>query len=398
MWNLLLLSSLAIASPSEDSKEATQVEDSEKTAQTAESSDDYSGESEAQKRPYVFGWLDYPEPTVTLRGGTTTGTPVTVDENVGESWTALQAEELTDLERDRRAILAMAGEYRVSFDFLEMELYGDHQVPTNPYRSWATERVYVVSETDRSVSLQHIIVMFFLDEEGVERGPMVMKHWRQDWEYEPDSALEFIGEAHWTNRKLSRKERKGIWQQTVYQVDDSPRYAMQGEWSHNGSFSAWNGRAAWRPLPRREYSTRSDYQTLVGTNRITVHPRGWVHTQDNIKTVLEGAGLIDRKTPALAREYGVNRYDRIVDFDFSAGDEYWERTQGYWGDVRTAWEQHLSASETIRIEPECNEERIFMTLFGLAEAESTPENSGESPSDAAAAVVDCAVSAANSAR
>ena len=91
MWNLLLLSSLAIASPSEDSKEATQVEDSEKTAQTAESSDDYSGESEAQKRPYVFGWLDYPEPTVTLRGGTTTGTPVTVDENVGESWTALQA-------------------------------------------------------------------------------------------------------------------------------------------------------------------------------------------------------------------------------------------------------------------------------------------------------------------
>ena len=222
-----------------------------------------------------------------------------------------------------------------------MEVYGDSQVPMSPYRSWGTERVYVLEDSQDLISLQHILVMFFEDENGAVQGPMVMKHWRQDWVYEPVSSLEFIGESQWTNRTLSEEERKGYWQQTVYQVDDSPRYAMRGHWTHNASFSSWDGLSAWRPLPRREFSVRSDYHALVGTNRITIHPRGWVHTQDNIKTVLSGAGQVNADLPALGRELGVNRYDRIVGFDFSAGDNYFEQTAGYWAGVRKAWAAHL---------------------------------------------------------
>ena len=357
----------------------------------AESADSYGEESKSNGPPYVFGWYDYPEPTLKLRGGTTTGTPVTVASEASEEWKALRADNLSDLERDRLAILAMAGEYRASFDFLEVELYGENQLPTSPYRSWGTERVYVLEESEELISLQHILVMFFEDENGTVQGPMVMKHWRQDWVYEPASALEFIGESQWTNRMLSDEERMGQWQQTVYQVDDSPRYAMRGQWTHNASFSSWDGLSAWRPLPRREFSVRSDYQALVGTNRITIHPRGWVHTQDNIKTVLSAPGQIDEAFPALGRELGVNRYDRIVDFDFSEGDVYFEQTADYWEGVRNAWTTHLSSATTVYVDKHCNEERTFMTLFGLAAEEPKKPKAKKKRAEAAAAVVSCVV-------
>ena len=35
-----------------------------------------------------------------------------------------------------------------------------------------------------------------------------------------------------------------------------------------------------------------------------------------------------------SREIGHNSYKRIKNFDFSAGYEYWEKTKGYWKDVR----------------------------------------------------------------
>lgn len=39
----------------------------------------------------------------------------------------------------------------------------------------------------------------------------------------------------------------------------------------------------------------------------------------------------------LAREQGVNRYQRIVDFDFTAGDRYWQQTGPFWLQVRAFW-------------------------------------------------------------
>ena len=40
--------------------------------------------------------------------------------------------------------------------------------------------------------------------------------------------------------------------------------------------SVWESKDTLRPLPRREFSVRSDYDVLWGTNRITVLPSGWV--------------------------------------------------------------------------------------------------------------------------
>ena len=361
MWIWILFGTLSMANP-ENTKTQTEVSEQKKS----EKKSDYAPEKDAKGETYVFGWMDYPEPSLKLRGGTTKGIPVTLSTEPSQAWKDLQAEGLSPKEQDRRAILALTGEYRISFDFLEVELYGPSTKPTAPYRSWATEKVYVLEDTDRQISLQHIIVMFIEKEDGETVGPMLVKHWRQDWQYEPSTALEFIGELHWETRKLSETERKGQWQQTVYQVDDSPRYAMRGVWEHNKSYSAWNGASAWRPLPRREYTSRSDYQTLIGTNRLTVHPLGWVHSQDNIKTVLSSPKTIDADNPALAREFGLNRYDRIDGFDFSEADTYWEKTSDYWSSVRSTWSTHLGQAPIVKVDQYCDEDRVYSKLFGLA--------------------------------
>ena len=364
---LFLAASAALANP----------QTNKTSSEDAKPKSEYSAETDAKGKPYVFGWMDYAEPTVKLRGGRTKGVPVTLDVEASERWNALQEDGLDARERDRRAILAMTGDYRISFDFLEVELYGTDSELTKPYRSWATERVFTLEESEDLISLQHIIVMFVEMPDGSVSEPMLVKHWRQDWAYEPETALEFIGEEHWETRILTDEERSGKWQQTVYQVDDSPRYAMRGSWEHNRSFSAWNGESAWRPLPRREYTARSDYQTLVGTNRLTVLPTGWVHSQDNIKTVLSAPKKIDAEKPALAREFGLNRYERIVDFDFSEAEVYWDKTSSYWAQVRTAWGEHLSSASIVNVATKCDDERVYKKLFTLAGQIASDEGPSE---------------------
>jgi len=43
----------------------------------------------------------------------------------------------------------MAGDYRVTFDFLEIETFQPGTERDKPYQSWGTERVYVDADTGR---------------------------------------------------------------------------------------------------------------------------------------------------------------------------------------------------------------------------------------------------------
>jgi hypothetical protein len=131
--------------------------------------------------------------TMKPRGGTTSGPEVQLDRRTSEAFANLQAPNLDVKERDRRAILAMAGDYRTSFDFIETVGFTEGYQPRAPYQSWGTERVYVVANEPEFVSLQHIIVMHFVDEDGFESDAMVVKHWRQDWQYEDAEVHAFQG-------------------------------------------------------------------------------------------------------------------------------------------------------------------------------------------------------------
>jgi hypothetical protein len=160
---------------------------------------------------------------------------------------------------------------------------------------------------------------------------------------------------------------KGAWTQAVFQVDDSPRYESVGEWEHYGSYSAWTSGRTARPLPRRESSVLSDYQILEGTYRHALTPTGWVQEEDNLKLVLDAQGQPAAAAPYLAREVGVARYEHIVDFDFSAGDAYWQRSGPFWRDVRAAWDAVYADRESFEYLEEVDGQEMFVPLFEYAE-------------------------------
>ena len=331
--------------------------------------------SDAPGRRYTFSWPLDEASTRAPRGGTTTGPEPRTAAVPHAGWTALQEPGLDAFERDRRAILAMAGPHRVRFDFLETYALLPDAPPLDvPYQSWATEFVYVVEDRGDFISLQHVMVMFF-EIEGETVGPHVTKHWRQDWTYEDRDLHVFRGHGVWERYVPSEAEARGAWSQAVYQVDDSPRYEALGRWHHDGNHSVWESERTWRPLPRREFSVRDDYHALVGTNRHVITPEGWIHEQANTKRVVDADGGAPRH---LSRELGLNRYERIEGHDFSAGDTYWEETGPYWEAVRAAWRERFANHDRLRVAGRVEGVPLFARHFesasALAEGELAPED------------------------
>ena len=83
---------------------------------------------------------------------------------------------------------------------------------------------------------------------------MVMKHWRQDWQYQDAAMHAFQGNGAFERQGLDTTATAGTWTQTVYQVDASPRYEAIGHWTHTQGVSFWQSDARRRPLPRRPSS------------------------------------------------------------------------------------------------------------------------------------------------
>ena len=185
--------------------------------------------------------------------------------------------------------------------------------------------------------------------------------------------LVYQGSNTWARRALTDEERRGSWVQSVYQVDDSPRYSGCGRWRHGDGASTWISDETWRPLPRREFSVRKDYQVLVGTNRHTITPTGWVQEENNLKLVLDGDGKPRAKLPYLSREYGVARYERIKDYDFSAGRIYFERTEPFWAEVRAAWHEMIQRDSRFTLRAPVDQGKLFIAFYEYAEGLSDGE-------------------------
>jgi len=307
------------------------------------------------------------------RGASTRGVAVALDQEPTEAWKRLHEAGLSDFERDRRAILAMAGPYRVTFDFLEVVQFDPSLKPDAPYQSWGTEYVFVSQDSGDFIALQHILVMRMLQQDGTPSEPLVTRHWRQEWQYQADAALVYQGANTWMRKTIPPDQRRGAWVQSVYQVDDSPRYASSGRWLHTDSFSTWNSDETWRPLPRREWSVRKDYQVLVGTNRHTIMQTGWLQEESNLKLALDANGKPRAALPFLAREYGIARYERIKDYDFEPGKNYFEKTEPFWSEVRAAWRE-VGTAGRFRLSKPVDQGQLFMPFFDYAErlAEGQP--------------------------
>jgi len=227
---------------------------------------------------------------------------------------------------DRTAILGMAGEFAVTYHFEETVALKAGYELKKPVTESARELVLVVKDEPRHIELQHLLLA---DGE-------VIKHWRQVWTFEDTRVCEFQGNNTWRLRDLTPEEARGTWTQLVTQVDDSPRYESHGRWTHLAGVASWMSGLTWRPLPRRESGRSGEYQVLAGTNRHTLTPSGWVHEQDNTKTMVTNG----EATGAIARERGLNTYRRLKPEekpDFSAARQMWEKDGAFWNQVNATW-------------------------------------------------------------
>lgn len=255
---------------------------------------------------------------------------------------------------DRRAILAMLGEYQVTFNFNETSVLKSGYARKNPKHSGGFEVVILVDDSGSSISMQHILV-------GING--MTIKHWRQEWVYEKASHWVYVGNQHFENHYRKPSSVQGTWTQLVFEVNDGPRYAGSGRWNHRYGVSTWTSERTWRPLPRREYSTRNDYQLLNVENRHTITPQGWTHEQDNTKVVRKNG-----KDTILVREFGFNDYRRITGFNFKPGLAYWKATAPFWSIVRTRWNHEFDKSGHIFLLFETGDEEFIDTVLSLADA------------------------------
>ena len=336
----------------------------EETAEVAEPRPKAEGPS---GHPFSWPFLGWEK--MEPRGGVTKAPQIELDSRTKESFSAIYEEGLAKKERDRRAILALVGDHRVSFDFMEVAASSDGYQPPRPYFSWATERIFVIQDKADFLSLQHVMVMEYVDKEGQVQGPFVMKHWRQDWSYEDQTLVEYQGERTWSKRNL--RKQKGTWVQAVYQVDDSPRYQAVGKWSHEGGMSIFQTQDFWRPLPRREFAIRDDYNVLGGTHQITITPTGWLHTQLNQKLLIKD-GKIKK---CLATELGAVRYERIKMAAMENATEYWEKTGGFWKTIRLTWAAIEEGDQSFTLQGRVDGEPMYAHLFELAEElEEDPED------------------------
>ena len=258
----------------------------------------------------------------------------------------------SSFEQDREAILAMVGKFKVNFNFKETVALQEGYELRKPYHEEALELVKLVEDRGKLIILQHIL----LADDGLD--VYVVKHWGQIWKYEDDVVIDYQGGREWKRRDLDPAAVQGTWTQLVTQTDDSPRYESWGKWVHEGNRSAWESQLTARPLPRREYSKRSDYQILRAINRHVITPSGWVHEQENRKWV-KGENIY------LCHERGLNTYERC-EADFTQAEEQWAKTEDFWHDVRKAWAGVIAENEVVRYADEVDGKSLGKSARALA--------------------------------
>ncbi len=261
-------------------------------------------------------------------------------------------------EQDKQAIKAMAGTYFVDFRYAETFAENPDYKLKEPYRASGLEYITIDEETDNKISLLHLLIM-----ENSKGEKSIIKHWREDWIYECADLYCFDHNLTWRYKKLSPEEVKGKWVQKVYSVDDSPRYEGIGTWIHADGKHYWESEAD-APLPRREYTKRSDYNVLRRRNRHILTDYGFLHEQDNVK-LIRAKGYADVE---LVQEKGLNMYKRVEDAsDGLPGKEWWEKHRPFWREVLAVWSDIYSQRRDLAFKEKNGDGKLAEALFKLDE-------------------------------
>lgn len=257
-------------------------------------------------------------------------------------------------QKDRDAIKNMCGCFEVTFNFAETFNYSNDSLykPSKTKIDKGLEYATLVVDENDKVSIQHLLQV------GNPAKPHIVKHWRQDWLFENTNLYSFNVDNTWTYSKLPASAVKGQWTQKVYQVDDSPRYEGSSTWVHVDGKSYWENSTD-APLPRREYTTRSDYNLTKRGNRQEITKYGWLHDQDNSK-IIRKAGKED---VLLAKEKGYNTYVKVDDSKCAAAANWWKENYDKWALVRLKWNNVYGRNRDLALEEKVDNKALYKFLF-----------------------------------
>ncbi|KQC31140.1 DUF6607 family protein [Flagellimonas eckloniae] len=257
-------------------------------------------------------------------------------------------------ELDRQAIKDMCGCYEITFKYTETFAPEIDYEKKMDYTAGALELALPIVDEENKISIQHLLVV---------NDSMVIKHWRQDWEYENQKVFHYDKDNNWVFKTLPAEEVKGQWTQKVFQVDDSPRYSGSATWIHADGKHYWENKTD-SPLPRREYTKRKDYNVMLRGNRQEITEYGWLHEQDNDK-VVRADGEEDL---LLAQEKGMNTYTKVADEKCKLAKDWWASHNGFWANVRTAWDEVYNREGDLTLAKKVDEKPLFMHFYPLEKA------------------------------
>ncbi|MES2651225.1 MAG: DUF6607 family protein [Bacteroidota bacterium] len=272
---------------------------------------------------------------------------------------ALNVNAQTKLDQDREAIKSLAGFYKVTFNYTETFSPNDDYKFHEKHRSSAKEWALILEDSPKKIVIQHLLVM---------RGDsMIIKHWREDWTFEDTQILAYDKNDTWKKVNLAANDVKGKWTQKVYQVDDSPRYQAIGTWVHVDGRHQWQSNTD-SPLPRREYSERSDYNVLNRGNNLYLTKTGWMFEQDNKKIIRSESG-----DKLLAMEKGLEEFVKTDPKSFGYAQTWWKQQEKFWKDARETWDVVFAENSVIKLSPKVDNKLLYEQFFALGN-QSVKEN------------------------
>lgn len=253
--------------------------------------------------------------------------------------------------QDIAAIKAMEGCYKVEFNFAETFSPDTAYEYHDRYHSWGIEYVFVIEDSEDLISLQHLLII---------NDSTIIKHWRQDWVFEETELLAYDRDKTWKKTTYKPEKAEGTWTQKVFQVDDSPRYEAIGTWVHVDGKHYWEGTGD-APLPRREFSKRSDYNVMRRHSRMQLSENGWFLEQDNEKILRTDGG-----DKLICHEKGMETFT-TGDYDCAPAVKWWNENHAYWSDVRTAWNEVFSENPQLKLAKKVDDKMLWQRLFELGD-------------------------------
>ena len=255
--------------------------------------------------------------------------------------------------KDIQSIKSMCGCFEIEFNFAETFVFSQKEgyQKSKTYKARALEWGQLILDEKNKISIQHLLIV------GSKQFPSIVKHWRQDWIYQNTDLYLYDKNDKWSYISLDKKDVKGQWTQKVFQVDDSPRYEGSASWIHQDGKSYWENTTP-APLPRREFSKRSDYNVTIRGNRHEITSDGWIHDQDNKKIQKE-----DDSQFVLAHEKGYSTYTKVPDSECKAAVDWWDKNGSKWKMVRDKWDIIYSSNKDLTLKPTVDDKKLYSYLF-----------------------------------